>query len=90
MSVILQELPKASQVNHIPFPKPFFILPRGFTHLLTFQQQNISIKIDTTQEFHSGDQKLRDGSIRVSIFHLCHLSTPDFLYLPPYIQMLPC
>jgi len=30
------------------------------------QQQNISIKIDTTQEYHSGDQKRRDGSIRMS------------------------
>jgi len=66
MSVILQDLPKGSQVNHIPFPIPLVMLPRGFTHLPTFQQQNISIKIDTTQEYHSqvGDQKLRDGSVR--------------------------
>lgn len=58
------------------------MLPRDLTLLPTFQQQNISIKIDTTtQEYHTGDQKHRDGSIRVSVCYLCRLATYDFLYI---------
>ena len=73
MSVILQDISKVSQVNNISSPKPSLILPRGFTHSPTSQQQNLSIKIDTTtQEYHCDDQRLRDGSIGVSISHLCH------------------
>ena len=79
MSVVLQELHKGSQVIDIPFSIPFLMLPRDLTLLPTFQQQNISIKIDTTtQEYHSGNQKLHDGSIEVSICHLCHFATPGF------------
>ena len=81
MSVILQDISKVSQVNNISSPKPSLILPRGFTHSPTSQQQNLSIKIDTTtQEYHCDDQRLRDGSIGVSISFV-PLSTFDFYFI---------